>query len=137
MKTLKQVLEEQPKELHGIIEYVYEAIGKESISDVNNYGIDGGYGAFIYYCDTMAFWVKYKKEIKQMLATMADDLGEGMLEMVQGFNCLSNGRQGKERRPNYTIDEIGEVVFGTGDDGNIQNALAWFAAEEICRMFEN
>jgi hypothetical protein len=138
MKTLKQVLKEQPKELHGIIEAVYEDIGKESIEDVNRHGIDGGYGSFIYYKDTIAFWIKYKKEIKIMLSNLADDLGENILTMVQNFNCLSDNR-GKDRKPYYTIDEIGEVVYGCDDEQNeqIQNALAWFAAEEICRMFEN
>ena len=140
MKTLKQVLKEQPKELHGIIEAVYEDIGKESIEDVNRHGIDGGYGSFIYYCDTIKFWQRYKKEIKIMLSNLADELGENVLDMVRGFNCLS-GRNDKDgqRKPFYTIDEIGEVVYGCDDDQSetIQNALAWFAAEEICRMFEN
>jgi hypothetical protein len=98
----------------------------ESAPDVCQYGIDGGFGNFIYYHDTCAFFVQHRRAIVRFAREMADDLGDGLLEMIQGFNCV-----GKE----YTIDEIGETIFGDNDNDIIQNAMTWFVAEEVCRLY--
>lgn len=131
MKTKKQVLTETtyPKLVNAVI----SRIGMDSVEDVVNHGIDGGFNGFIYYKDTVKFFNTHKKDILAMAKDMADSLGEDMLTMIAGFNCLSNNR-----KPDYTVNEIGEAIYaGRGEAADIvKNAMAWFAAEEVCRMFE-
>jgi hypothetical protein len=135
MKTLKTVLNERP-EYKRLIKAVINNVGIESVEDINRHGIDAGFGDFIYYDDTVAFYKKHKKIILKMAQKMADDIGEDMLNMVVHFNCLTNKQHPKT--PDYTSTEIGEAIFaGHGEYATqILNAMAWFAAEEVCRMFE-
>lgn len=122
-------------------------------SDISNHGAAGGFSGFIYYRETVAFFNLYKKEIMAMIKNMADDLGEGILEMIQGFNCLTSthAKNGWDspgnlknpdlcrRVPDYSTDEIAEAIYrGTGDGaGIIKNALAWFALEEVANSYVN
>ncbi len=98
----------------------------ESAPDVGRYGIDGGFGNFIYYKDTCEFFQTHRKPIVQYARDQAADLGVGLLEMVQQFNCVG---------PAYTIDEIGEALFGDTEHDELQNAMTWFIAEELCRLY--
>ncbi len=138
MKTIKQVISENPDK-KTLINAVVSRIGKESIEDVNSQGIDGGFGGFVYYKDTVNFYAKYKKDILKMAEEMAESLGEDMLSMIANFNCLSEG-VGKDRKSTYTQSEIGHSIFSDEESegcDSIRNAMAWFAAEEVCRMFDN
>jgi len=132
MKTIKTVLSEH-SDYAALIRAVVRNVGRESISDINNHGIGGGFGGFTYYDDTVKFFKAHKKAILSLLKAMSEDLGEGMFELVAGFNCLSSAG-----KPLYTVDEIAEAIYA--DSGEcahiIQNALAWFAAEEVCHWFE-
>jgi len=94
--------------------------------DIINHGISGGFGGFIYYTDTTRFSKYHLRLIREMAKSQAEDLGVGTLEMIQGFRCLGN---------DYSIDEIGETLFGANDNEQILNALAWYAAEETCHAF--
>lgn len=137
MKTKTQVLKDNP-EFKTLINAVINRIGIDSIEDVNNHGIDGGFSGFIYYTDTVNFYNRHKKDILKMAENMASELGEDLLSMIQSFNCLSSG-QSPNRKPDYTQTEIAQALFsGKGEQVDIiKNAMAWFAAEEVCRMFEN
>ena len=99
-------------------------------ADVTNHGADGGFGGFIYYSETCAFYAKNRALILKLVKDMADSLGEGVLEMVQNFNCL-----GKD----FSLDEIGETLYGNKNKHQTQvaNALAWFALEEVCRAYDD
>jgi hypothetical protein len=134
--SLKQVIKDN-SDFKTLINAVIDRIGLDSVEDVVNHGINGGFGGFIYYSDTVAFFKKYKKDILRMAENMASDLGEDMITMIQNFNCLSSGQYPK-RKPDYTATEIGEAIWsGRGESATqIQNAMAWFAAEEVCRMFD-
>lgn len=99
---------------------------KESAKDICRGGIDGGFSGFTYYTDTVAFFKRNRREIIELAKQQADDFGQGVLEMVAGFNCL-NG--------DYSVDEIGETLFGGEPDDQIANALAWYAGEEVCRAY--
>lgn len=128
---LDQVTREYP-ELADIIEDVVESIGVESIDDVNSHGIDGGFSGFIYYTETVDFYRKHRKTINAMVKDMAEQLGEDPAVMVANFNCL---------KPCDDEDRwhIGACIYGGPlHDGTerIENALAWFAAEEVCRLFD-
>lgn len=137
MKTLKTVLAEN-KKFSKLIKAVTSKVGIESIEDVNRHGIGGGFGGFIYYYDTLPFFKKYKKQILELAEDMAPSICEGgALELIQNFNCLSSG-QYPNKKPNYTQTEIAQAIYsGKGENATqVQNAMAWFAAEEVCRMFE-
>jgi hypothetical protein len=116
-----------PKLAQAVVEQMG---GKESFlqswEDIINHGISGGFYGFIYYSDTTDFAKRNIRLIREMARQQADDFGMGMLEMIQGFNCL-----GKD----FSLDEIGEALFGGGDDDQILNALAWYAAEEVCHQY--
>ena len=136
MKTISEVCKEN-QDYSLVIKAAVRRIGKDSIEDVNAHGIDGGFNGFIYYTETVAFWKKYKKIIMEMLENDASGFGVGIVEMVQNFNCLVNTST-KERTPDYTADEIGRALYGRYNEelDVIYNALAWYAAETVCRMFD-
>lgn len=132
MKTKKQVIAERP-ELKTIINAVINNIGMDSIEDVNRNGIDGGFSGFIYYSDTHSFTMKHKKTIVAMLEEMADQLGEDVVKMVSGFGVFRRSPMDNEdKRDLYKL-----LSGGKPEQGTITNVMAWFAAEEICRMFED
>lgn len=102
---------------------------KQTLSDIANYGIDGGFGSFIYYSDTCEFYDNNERLIKEALAEMACDFGQTAAELVASFGCL-NG--------NYSVCEI-DLFLMTGEETDdngtqLKNALAWFAAEETARV---
>ena len=106
---------------------VIRKIGKDAIKDVVEHGIDSGFNGFIYHTDTVAFYKKYKKPILELAKDMAEGLGEDMLCMIKNFSCLKDS--------NFSTYEIANGLAGKGNDDNlvqIQNAMAWFAAEEVC-----
>jgi len=134
MKSLKSFVAQSNIE-PSLIRAVVRQIGgweefKERAADVANYGASGGFSGFIYYNDTCAFYAKHRADILALTKDMADQLGEGVLEMVQAFNCLGE---------DYTLDEIGETLYGNKNKHHTQvaNALAWFALEEVCRAYDD
>ena len=136
MKTVQEVCKEN-EQFSSIIHAVIQKIGMESIKDVNNYGMEQGFPGFIYYSETVKFWRKYKKSILAMLKNDTSYWESGIVGMVQNFNCLNN--TDKKTVPEYTEEEIGEALFGRYNPelDIIYNALAWYAAENVCRMFED
>ncbi len=129
MKTMKQVTSERP-EFSRLIRAVVRSIGLDSVPDVNAHGIDGGFSGFIYTRETVAFFDKHRDDILNLAGEMAGNLGEDLLSMVQSFRCV-----GKD----YSPTEIGEALFSakTSDAIDVvRNGMAWFAAEEVCRMFD-
>ena len=136
MKSLKQVIADN-SDYKTLINAVINRLGIDNVENVNGHGISGGYPGFTWYSDTVRFFNRHKKDILRMAEDMADQLGEDMLSMIQNFNCLSSGRY-PNKKPHYTQTEIAQAIFsGKGDSvQQIKNALAWFAAEEVCRMFE-
>jgi len=107
---------------------VVRRVGKEACRDIVNHGIDGGFTGFVYYRDTCAFFRRHETAIVELAESMAQDMGEEVLTMIQGFKCV-----GKD----YSTGEIGKVLYGTWKDDDahqiIGNAMAWFAAEEAAR----
>ena len=136
MKTKREVLNERP-DYKTLINAVINRIGMDSVEDVNNHGIDGGFNGFIYYTDTVNFWTRHKKSILRLAGEMADDTGLDMLTMIGGFNCLKYYDYKTERWTDKEGQQaIGQTVYGNKPDDVVANALAWFAAEEVCRMFD-
>ncbi len=132
MKTLTKVLAEN-KDLSTVINAVYKSIGKDSITDVINNGIDGGFNGFIYYSDTHDFTIKHRKTILSMLEQLADNLGEDAVQIVSGFGVFRyNPIDAEDKKDLYTF-----LGGGKPKQGTITNVLAWFCAEEICILFED
>jgi len=68
---------------------------------------------------------------------MASELGENILEMVGGFNCLKYyDYKTKKWTDPEGQEAVGQTIYGGKADDQVANAMAWFAAEEVCRMFE-
>jgi len=104
--------------------------GKDSLKDVYNHGADAGYPGFTYYHDTCKFYTCHKKFINELAEEMAADLGEDVIHMVQNFNCIKG---------DYSTAEIAKTMYSRrsekekNDLCSIDNALAWFALEEVAR----
>ena len=101
---------------------------EQSSPDVYNHGIDGGYGGFIYYTDTVAFFKRNRKEIMELAESQAQELdGVGDLEMISSFRGMAD----------FSQTEIAKAIYtGRGECADqIRNCLAWYAAEEVCRAW--
>lgn len=128
MKTKVQVLKDNAQ-YKTLINAVINRVGLDSVEDIMHHGISGGYGGFIYYEDTHKFAMRYRKDIISMLEETADSIGEDVVAMVCRFNCVNADKD--DKRDLYSYLGMSKV-----EQGSITNALAWFAAEEVCRMFE-
>ena len=131
MKTKKTVLSEN-SEYKNLINAVISRIGMDSVNDVNQYGIDGGFSGFIYYSETHKFAITYRKQITQLLEETAEMLGEDVVGMVSGFGVFRNSPMDQDDKR-----DLYKYLGGCKpEQGAITNVLAWFAAEEVCRMFD-
>ena len=132
MNSVKQVIAAHP-EYKTLINRVHSLLS-DSIEDVNRHGISGGYSGFIYYSETLAFYRRYRKLINRLAFDTAEMLGEDAVNMVANFRCVNDDAE--------TRQDIGRCLYfgnmaGLNDDTHVPNALAWFAAEQVCRWFED
>lgn len=99
--------------------------------DIANHGIDGGFSGWIYYTETVKFWKNNRKLLLEMAAEQASDMGVGMLEMIQGFGVFRNDP--------ISVDDLARALYqGKGDDAQvIGNVMAWYAAEEVARLYND
>lgn len=123
MKTIKAQDTRFPRMTRAIL----RRLDRDQLEDVARHGADAGWAGFTYYSDTLAFYKAHKGDILALAQQMADDLGEDMLAMIAGFNCLKNDK--------LSATEIGEALYsGRGEAAtNVRNAMAWFALEETAR----
>ena len=130
MITIKETIANVEEYKKPVVKAVVRLIGKDSIKDVVNHGADSGFSGFTYYAETCKFYRRHRKAINQWVIEMAEELGEDPLTMVRNFRCLDS----KEY-----VNDIGRCLFGgklTEETSIVENALAWFALEESCRLFE-
>ena len=65
----------------------------------------------------------------------------GMLEMIASFNCLTGMRQHDGMRQNsrdyhLSADAVAAALYTETDDSqSVQNAMAWYVGEEVCRAY--
>jgi hypothetical protein len=129
MITKKEVIENHPG-YKSLINAVISRVGLDSVSDINNYGIDGGFGGFIYYKDTLKFFNRYKNDIIKLANEQWKDYGySSMLDMFSKFKCFDR----------YDISVIADGIYNGRSEYScqIRNGLAWYAAEEVCRWFDD
>ncbi len=100
---------------------------KNTLSDISNHGINGGFNGFIYYSDTVKFFDDNRTVILQSLSEEANEYDMAASDMVAQFGCLN----GDDWRT-----EIDSVLMGIDceDDTTIKNALAWYAGETVARQ---
>lgn len=103
---------------------------------INRYGMIGGLPGFVYCSDTHAFAMRYRKLIVKLLEQQADDFGQEVVEMVSNFGYFN--KNGKSTMDNDDPRELYKYLGGGKcEQSAITNLMAWFAAEEVCRMFED
>ncbi len=102
---------------------VLASVDAESLPDVVNHGASAGWGSFIYYHDTLAFFDANRADIMGL----AKELGDGCaLALVASFQCLKGDK--------LTATDVCEAIHGETDNTvSVKNALAWFALEEVAR----
>lgn len=133
MKSKAQVLRERP-DYKTLINGVINSLGgTDYVMDVVNHGADAGFPGFTYYSDTHKFAMRYRKLITKMLQEQADDFGQEVVEMVSGFGVFRNSPMDKDDR----MDLYKYIGGGKCEQSTITNLMAWYALEEVCRMFED
>ncbi len=129
--TLKQLIDSSNIPASLIRAVVRQMGGWDSFTssahDISNHGIDGGFSGFIYTQDTWTFAKRNREAIAQMASDQASDFGTGVMEMIRGFGCFRNGTK-------PTDEEIGRALYA-GERGEVSNALAWYAGEEVARAY--
>ena len=137
----------------SLIQAVIDQLGdldslEGTLADIRNHGVDGGFPGFTYTSDCVEFFVAHRADIVALVKQMADDTGEPALEMVCCFNCLGGHVRNAGEKASAHIrkavleysESVGRCIYGaplTDDDDQVANALAWFAAEEVARAFED
>ena len=123
----------------GLVRRVVRELGgpasaADTLRDVERSGANAGYPGFTYSRDCAAFVRVHRPAILAMLGALADDLGEPVIEVVRGFNCLADNRT---RKPDYSPDDVGRALYGRLCDAQAQivDALAWYALEEVARAW--
>lgn len=132
--TKKQVLKDH-EDYKTLINAVIRGLsnGVEDVQNVNKHGMSAGFGSFCYYSDTHAFAMRYRKLIVKLLEESADQLGEEVVSMVSNFGYFRNrGMDNEDRKELYKY-----LGGGKCEPSTVTNLMAWFAAEEVCRMFED
>jgi hypothetical protein len=130
-KTKTQVFASYPQ-YKTLINAVINRVGMDSLPDIRNHGIDGGFSGFIYYNDTHAFAMRYRKLIVKLLEEQANEMGEEVVSMVSNFGVFRRSKMDNEDRK----DLYKYLGGGKCEQSTITNLMAWFAAEEVARMFE-
>ena len=141
MKTMKKITLAQFCEQSSIPAKLIRAVVRQSggwesfrdiAQDVANHGADSGFSGWIYYSDTCAFTKRNRAVIVDLAQQFADEIGDtGAIALVAGFNCL---------RGQVNAHECGRILYSArGGDADtrqtIENALAWFALEEVARAY--
>ena len=81
---------------------------------------------------THDFAMKHRKQIIALLTEQAESLGDEIISMVANFGVFRHSKMNNEDR----MDLYKYIGGGKCEQGTITNLMAWFAAEEVCRMFD-
>ena len=96
------------------------------------YGAGIGIPGFIYYNETIPFFIVNRKDIVNHMEQTAEEIGTDIISMVQNFGVFRNS--GKP-----TTSEIGKAIWDSGqtwpDLATLYNVFAWYALEEVSRTW--
>jgi hypothetical protein len=100
--------------------------------ECSEHGADSGFSGFIYYSDTVPFFIENRECIVSHMEHTAAELGTDIISMVQGFDV--SRFSGKP-----TPSEVGKALWDSGQQWeeltNLYNVFAWYALEEISRTW--
>lgn len=143
MKPIEQVKREN-KNKASLIDAVIDLLGGEdqeeimgTIEDIAGHGADAGWCGFTYTKDTCEFYRANRKKINDWIKDTAEEMGcNSSIELVKGLQCMEG----------ETEENIGRCIYGGRLAGSsetdnstdmVESGLAWFALEEVCRLFKN
>lgn len=144
MKTLNTILELtrdiMARDVITQLGYAYDKYEEEykdidaTLKDIANYGINGGFGGFIYYSDTCDFFDNNADAIIARAEDLADELGQNLLDFVNSFRILEGNA--------YRVSDMVKIVQSKGELEDfkltqLKDALAKFIAEDIARDYIN
>lgn len=129
MKTLKQVKQENPHMVKLINAVVKQLGGAHYLGEIRNAA--DGYPGFTYYSDTHKFAIKNRKAIVELLNETAYQLGEEVVAMVKNFGVFRGEMDRDELQDLYKY-----LGGGRPEQGSVTNIMAWFALEEVSRLFD-
>ena len=100
-----------------------------TLEDIANHGISGGFTGFIYYAETMQFYIDNQELIRDQLKEEAESYGSGsIVSMVMSFQCIDG---------ETTENEVGETLYSLNHNQQVANCLAWYAAETVAHDYMN
>lgn len=103
------------------------------MKNILSHGIDGGYHGFIWHSETCKFAQKNQKQITALLENQAEQFDIDVVEMVNGFKPFRKNGMDKDDKKDLYLFLAGQA--GRCKGTTIPNLFAWYAAEEVCRMF--
>jgi len=96
------------------------------------HGADIGIPGFIYYNETLPFFIKNRQDIINHMEQTAEELGTDIISMVQDFGVFRHSDK-------PTQSEIGRALWDSGkqwdDLTTLYNVFAWYALEEVSRTW--
>ncbi|GHV93104.1 hypothetical protein AGMMS50268_36070 [Spirochaetia bacterium] len=103
-----------------------------NLVDCSKHGADGGFSGFYYHSETIAFFVHNRRDIIKNLELLAEELGEDIIKMVQGFGVF------RYTTP-PTAGEVGKALWDTGkvqeNLTELYNVFSWFCLEEVSHVW--
>ena len=106
--------------------------------DCSHHGADSGFSGFIYYHETIAFFMANRKDIVKHMEQTAAELGTDIITMVQNFGVFRNSDK-------PTPSEVGRALWDSSQNDpdltTLYNVFAWYALEEVsntwCRYLDD
>jgi hypothetical protein len=96
------------------------------------HGADIGIPGFIYYSETIPFFIKNRQDIVNHMEQTAEEMGTDIISMVQSFGVFRYSDK-------PTPSEIGRALWDSGkkwdDLTSLYNVFAWYALEEVSRTW--
>jgi hypothetical protein len=96
------------------------------------HGADCGIPGFIYYNETVPFFIANRRDIVNHMENTAAELGTDIITMVQGFGVFRNSDK-------PTAGQVGKALWDSGkqwpDLTSLYNVFAWYALEEVSRTW--
>ena len=116
--------------LWGTVEEFKEL--SDTLLNCSNHGADCGFSGFIYYSDTISFYIKHRQDIVSHMEQAAAEFGTDVISMVQGFGVFRNSEK-------PCTSDIGKALWGSFQKSELTtlyNVFAWYALEEISHAWQ-
>jgi hypothetical protein len=145
IRGLKSYLNNYSNFTDDTIRNVIEALGFDPVhatgeevkelSDVfkecSEHGADSGFSGFIYYSETIPFFIANRQDIVNHMEQTAAEFGTDIISMVQGFGVFRHSNK-------PTPSEVGRALWDSKEYQELTtlyNVFAWYALEEISRTW--